>query len=415
MARILIHSIVFKPDGVSTAYLYADLVSELKKLGHEIVVLTSTPHYNKVATKVETQPLTKRKGGLYYTSTYDGIKVYHIPMVKARGTLRRIVDFVKFHVYAVLIGGAMKNIDIVLSPSPPLTIGIVGYIIAKLKGGKAIYNVQEIYPDFIINQGGVKNRFIINILKAIERFIYDRSVAVVTIDSKFSDIIRPRFKDQNKLSVIPNFVDTQLYIPGKRKNSFSSQYHLDDKFVVAYAGNIGFAQNWNPVIQAARQLAGKPILFLIIGDGNRKEWLKSEINRYSIKNILLLDYQPRELMPEINASADIHTIVMTPELDGDGFPSKIYNIMSSARAAVVSTGANSPLSNLMKKAGYNRTVPLDDNDQYTAAILKAYEERHLLVEEGLKGRQFIVDNYSKEIVAGQYHDLITRFSSNKQI
>lgn len=412
MARILIHSIVFKPDGVSTAYLYADLVSELKKLGHEIVVLTSTPHYNKVISDIDTQPLTKRKGGLYYTSFYDGVKVYHIPMIKAKGTLRRIIDFIKFHIYAIIIGASIRKVDIVLAPSPPLTIGIVGYIIAKLKGGKAIYNVQEIYPDFVINQGVIKNHILINTLKWIERFVYNRSVAVVTIDSKFSDIIRPRFKDQGKLHVIPNFVDTQLYIPGERLNSFSAMHHLDDKFVVAYAGNIGFAQNWAPIIYAAQKLTNIPVLFLIIGNGSRKEWLKAEIERLKIKNILLLDYQPRELMPEINASADVHTIVMSPEMDNDGFPSKIYNIMASGRAAVVCTGADSPLNNLMKKAGYNRIVPLNDNDQYALTILKAYEERHLLIDEGLKGRKFIVENYSKEAVAGQYHDLIVRVSSN---
>ncbi len=114
MPKILIHSIVFKPDGVSTAYLYADLVSALKKYGYEIVVLTSTPHYNKVEGDLKTQPLTKHRFGLYYTSEYDGVKVYHVPMRKAKSTLLRIFDFIKFHIFSVCIGSTLGKFEIVL-------------------------------------------------------------------------------------------------------------------------------------------------------------------------------------------------------------------------------------------------------------------------------------------------------------
>ncbi|HEY0273305.1 MAG TPA: glycosyltransferase family 4 protein [Chitinophaga sp.] len=411
MAKILIHSIVFKPDGVSTAYLYADLVSELKKYGHEMVVLTSTPHYNKVEGALAAQPLTKRKGGLYYTSTYDGVKVYHIPMTKAKGTLRRIMDFIRFHLLGLGIGWSLKKFDVVLSPSPPLTIGVVACLIAGLRGGKAIYNVQEIYPDFAINQGIIKNGFLVRVLKGIEKFVYNRSVAVVTIDQKFSDIIRSRFKDPRKLHVIPNFVDTQLYAPGERHNTFTAKYGLDDKFVVAYAGNIGFAQNWEPVLYAAEKLAHLPVHFLVVGDGVRKAWLREQITARGIQNILLLDYQPREYMPLINASADIHTIVMSAEMDNDGFPSKIYTILSSGRPVIVSTGKDSPLSNLLQKTKRPRTVGLNDNAAYAAAIEKAYEERALLPQEGLEGRAFIQEHFSKEAVALQYHRLIQQVAA----
>src|SRR5690606_9050558 len=151
------------------------------------------------------------------------------------------------HLYAVTIGTTTAQLAIVLAPSPPLTIGIIGYIFAKIKGAKAIYNVQEIYPDFIINQGLVRNKITINILRTLESFVYNKNNAIVTIDENFSKIIRPRIRDQKKLLTIPNFVDSNLYMPMERFNSFSRQYNLDDKFVVAYAGNIGYAQNWQPI------------------------------------------------------------------------------------------------------------------------------------------------------------------------
>ncbi len=283
---------------------------------------------------------------------------------------------------------------------------MTAYIIAKLCGGKSIYNVQEIYPDFAVNQGAIKNKYLIRVLKSLEKFIYRKSAAVVVIDQKFADIVAPRVDSIDKLFVIPNFVDTKLYEPGPRKNEFTDKYKLNDKFVIAYAGNIGFAQNWEPLIAAAKELNDFPIQFLIIGDGIKKQWLQSEIINNNIKNILLLDYQQRELMPLINSSADIHTILMSPDVDSDGFPSKIYTIMSSAKPVIISTGADSPLSNLMNKANYGRKVPLNDKQGYVKAIIKAYNEREILPVEGSNARKYIELNFSKEAITRQYHELI---------
>nr|WP_262898734.1 glycosyltransferase family 4 protein [Chitinophaga chungangae] len=385
--------------------MYADLASELKKMGHEIEVLTTTPHYNIIASDIAKQPL-KRKNLFFKQSIYDGIPVYHIPMTKSRFSLKRIIDFIKFHVLALCSIFIIRKFDIVLAPSPPLTIGVISYFLAKLKGGKAIYNVQEIYPDFAINQGMLKNKLIIYMLKSMEAYVYNKSAAVVTIDNVFSNIIKDRIHQKSKLHIIPNFVDTTLYVPGNRDNSFSREHGLTDRFVVAYAGNIGYAQNWAPIIYAAEQLKHLPLTFLIIGDGVMKPWLKDTILSKQLDNIKLLDYQPRELMPEINASADLHTIVMNAKTDAEGFPSKIYTILSCARPVVVSTGAHSPLGTFLTEAGSKRIVPLDDNDAYKNAILKAYHEREQLPAEGARGRQFVEKNYSREAVAKKYNDLI---------
>ena len=78
--KILIHSIVFSPDGVSTAYLYNDIVLGFKNAGYEVVVLTTTPHYNLIESELVKQPISKRIFGLYSQSNFIGIKVYHIPI-----------------------------------------------------------------------------------------------------------------------------------------------------------------------------------------------------------------------------------------------------------------------------------------------------------------------------------------------
>ena len=162
--RVLIHSIVFSPDGVSTAYLYNDIAEGLMQRGYDVIVLTTTPHYNVIPEEMMKQPLHRGLFGLYSISSFHGIKVIHIPLKKYRSTILRIASFVYWHFFSFFVGLFSIKFNFVISPSPPLTIGLVSAAMARLKGAKAIYNVQEIYPDLLIKQGNITSKFIIGFL-----------------------------------------------------------------------------------------------------------------------------------------------------------------------------------------------------------------------------------------------------------
>jgi hypothetical protein len=187
--RVLIHSIVFSPDSVSTAYLFNDIALGLQGRGYEVIVLTSTPHYNLVKSSLDKQPLKKKLLGLYYQSNFNGIRVIHVPLKKYKNTLVRIFSFVHWHFFSLLFGLSIKSIDFILSPSPPLSIGLISVMIAKKNNAKFIYNVQEIYPDLLIKNGSLKSKNIIRALKWLEKFVYNNASSVITIDKKFYEQI----------------------------------------------------------------------------------------------------------------------------------------------------------------------------------------------------------------------------------
>ena len=165
------------------------------------------------------------------------------------------MSFLYWHVASLILGLTLKRVNFVISPSPPLSIGFISLMISKIKGAKAVYNVQEIYPDLLINQGNLKSTLIINLLKKFEKFIYNKSDAVTTIDDVFYSTILPRFRDSRKLHIIPNFVDTDLYKPLKNIQILPSIFGEDnEKIKILYAGNIGFFQDWEPVLFAAKEL-----------------------------------------------------------------------------------------------------------------------------------------------------------------
>lgn len=403
LKRVLIHSIVFSPDGVSTAYLYNDIAMGLIRNGFEVVVLTTTPHYNLIESEVSKQPLTKKIFGLYYTSFFNGIKVYHIPLKKYKSTLKRIISFVYWHFASLSLALTFKKLNFIISPSPPLSIGFISLLVAKIKGAKAIYNVQEIYPDLLINQGSLKSSLIINVLKKLERFIYNKSDAVTTIDSVFYSNIKERFNDVRKLHIIPNFVDTDLYKPLDTELTLPSIFKANNaKLKVLYAGNIGFFQDWEPVLYAAKELVNENIEFWIVGEGVQKNYLENELKIRNINNILIFPYQKRELMPILNNYADIHFISISQQLEQEGFPSKVYTIMACAKPLIVVTGETTPLYFFLNGKNCAELVVNNRNLNFTESVRKLANDRKLREYLGNNGYNEIVKNYSKEVVVSKY-------------
>ncbi len=405
--RVLIHSLVFSPDSVSTAYLYNDIAEGLVENGFEVVVLTTTPHYNLIESELVKQPLVKKLFGLYYQSNFKGIIIYHIPLKKYKSTGKRLFFFVYWHILSLLISFSIKKINFVLSPSPPLSIGFISLLIAKLKRAKSVYNVQEIYPDLLINQGNLKSPIIIYLLKSLEKFIYKYSSAVTTIDEVFYATISSRFYDIGKLKIIPNFVDTELYKPLNQKQYLPSVFGSDNgKIKVLYAGNIGFFQDWAPVLFAARELLEENIEFWIIGEGVQKVYLEIEVKKQNLSNVRVFPYQSRELIPIINNYADIHFIAINQQMEQEGFPSKVYTIMACAKPLIVLTGLNTPLYNFLKDKNCAKLITNNRNRNFTDAIRKLAIDKELRVRLGNNGYNEIRNNYSKKVVVSKYANLL---------
>lgn len=411
--RILIYSLVFSPDGVSTAYLYNDLALGFQKRGYEVCVLTTTPHFNLINESLDKQPLKKRFLGLFYISDFNGIKVYHIPLKKYKGTLFRILSFVYWHKMSFFIGLFLKRPDVILTPSPPLTSGFLAILLAKIKGAKTIYNVQEIYPDLLIHLGRLKNTFLINILKKLERWVYNGSDRVTTIDEQFYNTIKPRIKEKSSLHIIPNFVDTDLY-------EMESSMKLPAEFVsvsgntnMLYAGNIGLAQEWDLVLELAQELKKQPITIWIIGEGVKKEYLKSQIETRQLSNIKLLPYQNRKFMPAINLFADFHFIAMDKSMENEGFPSKVYTIMASGKPMVVVSSEQTPITSFLKETETALLVTDHSLSGFRNAVLKLTRDKELRISLGANGRKIIDQDYTKEKVINQYVNLFEKILPKK--
>lgn len=405
MKRVLIHTLIFSPDGVSTAYLYNDIALRLQKRGYDVVVLTTTPHFNIVPEQVEKQTMRWKVWGLCKESNFHGMKVIHVPQKKFKSTALRLLGFVYWHIVSFFVGLTIRHVDLILSPSPPLTIGWLNLGLAKLKGCKVVYNVQEIYPDIL----KLKDGFVLKILQWMEKKVYNGSNAVTTIDRVFYDTIAPRFKDPSKLHVIPNFVDTELYHQIEWEGELDSLlFPKSDSIKLLYAGNIGLAQSWEPLISLAEKTRDLDVEYVVIGEGAKRGFVEEEIKNRGLEKVHLLPYQPRELMPAILSYSDASFIFMAPESDTDGFPSKVYTIMACERPLLVLSGENTPIVNFLKDIGCAKLITEQDFDKKVdemVAWLRSVTKDDL-AQMGKHGIHAIEEHNTKEKVTDMYVNLI---------
>src|SRR6266542_47737 len=409
MARILILSLIFPPDGVSTALIMGELAVDLKAAGHDVTVVTTVPHYNRAIAAEAKQPLSSVFRPFLYSSDFGGVPVLHVAMPrKGPKVWSRLLAWVQFHFLTLVTALArIPETDVIVAPSPPLTIGLFAWLLGARYNAPFVYVVQEIYPDIAISLGAVKNPFLIGRLFALERFIYAKAAAITVIAERMRRRLLEKGVPAGKVRVVPNFVDVDDLRPMPQSNDFSRPLGLDKSFVVTYAGNIGPAQGLDVILEAAAVLRDEPgLVFLIIGEGGAREKLKAEMVERRLQNVVILPHQPYEIVPLIYAASDMCLVPLAPGAGADAIPSKVYRIMACERAIIACAEDETDLAAVVREAGSGVIVPPGSAAGLSSAVLDGMKNPGGLAAMGAAGRAHVVAHYSRRAVSARYDALI---------
>jgi colanic acid biosynthesis glycosyl transferase WcaI len=414
MARIAILSLVFPPDAVSTAQIMGNLAVDLRAFGHDIEVMTTTPHYNQDLEAEARQPLHRYWGRLLQKSHLGGIPVYHVLMPrKGTSIAKRLLPWAGFHLLSTLAGVLLlSRPDVIIVPSPPLTIGVSAWLLGALLRAPFVYNVQEIYPDVAVSLGVIRNRWLTRFLHRLESFVYNRAAAITVIAPRMSEQLISKGVPARKVHVIPNFVDTEELQPGTKVNDFSRQYGVHDKFLVTYAGNMGPGQDLETFIEAATLLQNeRHIHFMMMGGGMLQAELEQKVSERALANFTFLPHQPYSLVTQIYAASDLNLVPQAPGITDVAVPSKVYRIMACGRPVLASTFPNSDLARLVEEACCGLVTRAGAPQSLAGTILETARQPDRLRAMGEAGRQHVVVHYSRQTVARRYHELVRRIVS----
>lgn len=244
-------------------------------------------------------------------------------------------------------------------------------------------------------------------MNSLMNHIYRASDRITVITESFAEAIAARGIDRGKLFTIPNFVDTAAVTPLPRANSFRRRHALDNKFVVMYTGNIGFTHGTELLVEAAARLGAIPdLLFLIIGGGSKQADLEQLARERGLANMQFLPTQPREVLPEMLAAADVFVLTSKPNVGKTSFPSRIYNSLLAARPVVASFDETSDLAHVLRNAGAGIVTAPGKVEDLCDALTTLYHDADLRNRLGRSGAEFMAHHYSPQAVVEQYETLL---------
>lgn len=405
--HVLVLTLVFPPEEVSTSQLLGDLVSDLVSQGRSVTVITTKPHYHASDAARQRATLRPVWAGLLARSEFAGATVYHTAMpLKAGGLWRRAAGWVGFHVLSVM--AALLRVrapHVILAPSPPLTIGVAAWIIARLRGVPFIYNVQELYPDTAVALGALRRGLALNALYAVERFVYARAHAVAVIAPGMRRRLMAKGVPAAKVRVIPNFVDTAAIAERARDNPFAREHGLVGRFVIMYAGNVGRAQGLEVLLNAAaRTVDREHIVYVIVGDGALREELMAGASARELRNMLFVAQQPYGRVPDIYGASDVNVVPLVGALVEDAVPSKVYRIMAARRAVLAIAAPESDLAKIVSDAACGWVVPPGNADALAELVLRLADEG--VGKAGDNGRRYVEGHVERSMVTGRYGMLL---------
>lgn len=402
LLKLLILSQYFWPEN----FRINDLATGLKARGHDVTVLTGMPNY----------PGGKLFDGYSIfkpaRETYKGIPVSRVPLArrgKGRGW-QLALNYASFMLSGSILGPwrCRGDYDCILVYEPsPITIGLPAIAMKKKTGAPVLFWVQDLWPESLSATGAVRSEWVLNRVKTLVRFIYRHCDRILVQSEAFKHPIVSMGVDPRRLEYYPNSAES-LYKPVRLPADASEREQIPDGFKVMFAGNIGAAQDFPTILETAERLQGvNDIHFIILGDGRRFSWLKSEVVARGLKkNFHLLGRYPVTQMPRFFALADalLVTLKRDPIFEMT-IPSKVQSYMACARPVVA--GLDGEGARVVAKSGGGLVAPTEAPAKLAQAIKTLYEmpadQRSKMGASGLK---YFQENFERHMLLDRLESIM---------
>jgi colanic acid biosynthesis glycosyl transferase WcaI len=279
--------------------------------------------------------------------------------------------------------------DCTIVVSPPLFLGIPVALVAKLKNSKSIFHVQDMQPDAAVDLGMLRPGRLTNFFYFVERLTYRLVDRVSTISQGMRQKIVGKGIPAEKVDLLPNWANEDFVRPLDRETDYRNEWGLADKFVVLYAGNMGVKQGLGTLLDVADGLRDfEEIAFVIVGDGGEKQDLSRRAEERGLQNVFFKPLQPIERLAELLATADVSVIPQKSGVKDIVLPSKLPNILLSARPVVVAANEDTELARIVADARCGIRVSPECAEQFTWALVRLKDAPALSQCMGESGRRY---------------------------
>lgn len=413
--RILIYSYNYHPEPIGIAPLMTELAEGLAARGHDVHVLTGMPNYP------QRRIYEEYRGKFYDTRVENGVTVHrcYVWIRPKPGLVARMLLDASFAATSFLrgLGGLGRwRPDVILLTVPPLPVSVPAALLGWLNRCPVVLNLQDILPEAAVHVGLIRNKLAIRVFEWLERFSYRTAHTISVITDGFVENLTRKGVSQDKMTVIPNWVDVNFIRPlPKENNAFRASHGLEDKFVVMYSGNIALTQGLETVIDTAERIKDIPdVHFVIVGEEDALHALRKRCAAKNLSNVLLLPFQPRHELPEMLAAADVGLIVQKRNVVSFNMPSKTQVLLASGRPIIASVPPQGTAAHAIARSRAGLVVKPQSPYHLAEAIKMLYRNPEEAKALGERGRRHAIDCYSFERALDRYEALFERVTRSTE-
>lgn len=371
-----------------------ELALFLASRGHQVTVIASPVSYLTGA-----QNALRRAAPSTAETDSGGVRILRAYTYQAlhKSFFHRLLAFFSFMISSFFLGLGVKNVEVVWGTSPPIFQGVTAWALARLKGAKFLFEVRDLWPDFAIAVGVLKNPVLMRLSFWLERFLYRRADQMMVNSPAYAPHVLAR--GARAVTLLPNGADPAMFNPLDGGYAFRAQHGLKNKFVALYAGAHGISNDLGVVLQAAALLRNEPrIQIILLGDGKEKPNLQAQAAALGLKNVLFLPPAPKTAMPQILAAADACLAILKP-LDEykTTYPNKVFDYMAAGRP--VALAIDGVIREVVQAAGCGLFARPGDPAALAEILRTLAADRDQAVEMGLAGRRYLEEHFDRQQLA----------------
>ncbi|MBL6447470.1 glycosyltransferase family 4 protein [Fulvivirga sp. 29W222] len=391
MKIVIIHQYYKTPQqgGAIRSYYIAE---HLAALGHEVDVITA---YNEKEYQIKQNGrVTVHYLPVYYTN--------HLSF------LSRIHAFYRFVRKSIKLLKKMQPVDLNYVITTPLTTGLIALFAKRRFGTPYFFEVGDLWPDAPVSLGVLKNALLKKLAYKLEKTSYENACQLIALSPDIKNAIEQKLPGSD-VEVITNFADTQFFSLAPKREDLLKKYNVGGKFVVAYTGTVGMANQLEYLLDVASlaQKHEKNIHFIVAGSGARWTAIRKQALARRLDNITFIDFLNKEGVKEVLNVSDALFISFrnTPVL-ATGSPNKFFDGLAAGKLIIINF--RGWIGRLLAKYScgfsYLPESPLTFLDQVEPYI----HDRQLLQEAKVQARQ-VAEQFTPEVQLKKLTRLIANF------
>ncbi len=399
--KILFLNQHYLPEVAPTGLLLAELAEDLAASKMEVTVLTGRPSYLSNGDRCDAPSYTVfEKYPLRISRIWNTSRDRHT-------TSGRFINYGTYY-FGCALNALMEEADVVVPMTTPPLLSALGAARKKLRGGKLVLWIQDVYPDIAFRYGAIGSPVLGGTLRKLADAAYASADAIVTLGETMENHLRENGVPPEKLRTIHNWADGCFMHPdGSIGDSRRKSMDLTGKFVILYSGNMGRVHDFSAVMAVARDLAADSrILFLFAGRGAQRKRLEDIVRSESLPNVRFLDYVERE---DLNASLNVASaFLVTQDARSLGLivPSKIYSSLAVGRPVLAIGPKGSELESICSASGAGFFHENVDGEGLLQAIRTLVESAELAQEMGDRGRKYFMEHFDRPLQTTRFRDLL---------